>query len=128
MFTSLRSIKKKKGLTFDKKSINPFQTLYVCVCGWGGGVQRVGRCVPRLLGFILLLSFSDTLLVVSILDSLWLPFLAAFAVGTMGPFWPGDNPFQTWGESLWAVSKLESPAHLASLPRFFLLHWHFTCV
>ena len=57
--------------------------------GGGGGGGACGLCpkskargvlAHRLPRFILLVSFSDTLLVVSILDSLWLPFVATFAV------------------------------------------------
>ena len=51
----------------------------LCVCvGWGGGAggwlvdcvqrQELRACMPLLPSFILLVRFSDTLLVVSILD------------------------------------------------------------
>ena len=69
---------------------------------------------------------------------LWLPFLAAFAllrgllmvpVGSMGPFWPGDRPFQAVGELLGYVQNRElSPR--ASPSKVFpagKLQWHFTC-
>ena len=66
-------------------------------------VQRAAR-LPR---FILVVGFSDTLLVVSILDiSLWLPYVSSFAVlkgllivpvGAMGSFWPGVNTFKGVG-------------------------------
>ena len=61
---------------------------------WAGSMALRARA-PRFPRFILLVSFNDTLLVVSILDILWLPFVAAFAalrgllivpVGTMSPF------------------------------------------
>ena len=47
--------------------------------------------------------------------------LLMVSVGTMGPFWPGDSPFRTMGEGLWAVSKVESLACVPRLPRFILL-------
>ena len=46
----------------------------VCVCRGGEGLvgcvqnRQFGACVPRLPGFILLVSFGDTLLMVSDLD------------------------------------------------------------
>ena len=98
----------------------PFSGLCVCgwcVCGWvgvlGGGcgglwvVSKVesSLCASFLSRFILLVSFSDTLLNGFHFEhGLWLPFVTAFAVkgilivpvGNMGPFEPGDNTFQTF--------------------------------
>ena len=52
-----------------------FSGLCVCVCVWACRLcpklrARCG-CTPRLLRFILLVSFSDALLVVSILDKVY---------------------------------------------------------
>ena len=42
----------------------------------------------------------------------------------MGPFWPGDGSFWAWalgGGGLWALSKVETSAGAAHLPRATLL-------
>ena len=77
-------------------------------------------CHPR---FILLVSSSDTLFVVSTLrHSLRLPFAAVSSVlsglivvpmGNMSPFSLDDNPFKTEGalwRCSWTMSKIESLA------------------
>ena len=76
---------------------NPFQGLW--------GARGLGARVPRLPAFILLVwHFTCGF---DFRHSLRLPFLAAFAVlgglivvhvWTMGPFWPGDSPFQALRE------------------------------
>ena len=66
-----------KNMTLSESSLT-----FSRPCGIMGYVQSrgLGALPPRLPSFILLARFSDTLLVVSILDSLWLPFEATFAV------------------------------------------------
>ena len=69
---------------------SPFRAL--CVCVWGGGgtlwaVSKIESSVraPHLLRFILLGSFSDTLLVVSILDIFDFCSPEGFKGGMCGP-------------------------------------------
>ena len=75
--------------------------LGIALSGLGGRVgcvqdQGLSVCVPRLLGFILLVGFSGALLV-SVLDMVWIAIC-----GCLG------GPFRAGGEgSLWAMSKIE---------------------
>ena len=82
--------------------------------------------------FILLVGFSGALIVVSILDSLWLPFGAAFAVlgggrllvvpvGTMGLCWPGDSPFRIVVGLMGCVCGWRLGKSMPCLPRLILL-------
>ena len=112
----------------------PFQA----VGGERGRLRAVSKVegfahAPHLPEFILLVSFSGTLLVVSVLGSLWLPFVAAFAVlrgllmvplGAMGPFWPGDGTFRAVGEVESLVHALLVPSKVSPAGK---LQWHFTC-
>ena len=56
---------------------------------WALAKVKTSVRAPRLPRFILLVNFNDTLLVVSILDSLWLLFVVAFAVlkWLILPYW-----------------------------------------
>ena len=99
----------------------------LCVCmRWGGGC--CGLCPgsgARLPGFILLVSLSGILLVVSILGMVYDchlgPLLQSWGggvlmvpVGRMGLCWPGIALSVVWGAGggvgLWSVYKVESSA------------------
>ena len=97
------------SLIFFKKAafFSAFQTLCVCVCvcvcGGGGGlmgcVQTRGRGVPvpRLPGFILLGSFSNTLLVVSTLDMIAICSRFCSPEGVIKSSCGNYGSFLTWG-------------------------------
>ena len=70
--------------------------LGIALSGLGGRVgcvqdQGLSVCVPRLLGFILLMGFSGALLV-SVLDMVWIAICGCFC-GPGAPGWP----FPGWG-------------------------------
>ena len=96
--------------------------LGIALSGLGGRVgcvqdQGLGVCVPRLLGFILLMGFSGALLV-SVLDMVWIAICGSFC-GPGATGWP----FPGWGgEGLVGyVQNRDLGAHEPCLPRFILL-------
>ena len=96
------------SLIFFKKAafFSAFQTL--CVCVWGGGgrggglmgcvqTRGLGVPVPRLPGFILLGSFSNTLLVVSTLDMIAICSRFCSPEGVIKSSCGNYGSFLTWG-------------------------------
>ena len=96
--------------------------LGIALSGLGGRVgcvqdQGLSVCVPRLLGFILLMGFSGALLV-SVLDMVWIAICGCFC-GPGAPGWP----FPGWGGGglVGYVQNRDLGAHEPCLPRFILL-------
>ena len=101
-----------------------------CVRGRG-----LGAVAPRLPRFILWVSLSGILIVVSILGIvfdcyLWLLLqswgLLMVPVGNMGPIWPGEERRGNWG--LWTEGReLGGRASLSEVYAAGRLQWHFAC-
>ena len=102
--------------------------------GGGGGLWAVSKvegsaCIPRLPGSILLVGFSDTLPVASILGMVYMIAICGCfcspeggingSCGRYGSFSTWDSPF--WavggGGGLWALSKVVNSVFTPGLPR-----------